>query len=196
MPTTFKKSQQIVYPTYGVGVITEIEERIFNGKPTLYYIIHIEANDMTVMIPVDKVDERRIRAIVPPDEAMAALDLLEGEAEAVPKDWKMRYEQNRQHLINGDVTDVARVVQTLYYRSKVKELPILERKLFDSATKLLVNELSISLEKTPKEVDDLIHERLESEREVTVPSTEEHPPEIDDFDAGVDEDDLEINREG
>lgn len=196
MSTTFKKSQQIVYPTYGIGTITEIEKREFNGKPTLYYIIYIETNDMTVMIPVDKAEDRRIRAIIPPERAMDALKLMEEEAEVVPKDWKMRYEMNRQHLINGDITDVARVVQTLYYRSKVKELPILERKLYDSAIKLLMNELSISLEKPQSEIEELVFERLESEREMVVAPPEVDVPEVDDFDAGVDEDDLEINKEG
>jgi CarD family transcriptional regulator len=44
-------------------------------------------------------------------------------------------------------------------------LPILEKKLYDSAQKLLEDELSISLRKTKKEVEDMIHERLEPPEE-------------------------------
>ncbi|MGI9256008.1 MAG: CarD family transcriptional regulator [Salinispira sp.] len=195
MPMTFKVSQQVVYPTHGVGTVTKIQKRDFNGHAVPYYTIHIETNDMTIMIPVDRAEDRGIRAIVSQKEAMSALDLMEGEAETIPSDWKMRYEQNRQHLLKGDVKDIARVVQTLYYRSKIKELPILERKLYDSAIKLLVDEVSISLKKTPIEVEELIFERLESEKHVVPPETEKVVPEVDDFDAGVDEDDLEINKE-
>lgn len=196
MPTTFKVSQKVVYPTHGVGEITEITEREFNGAPTKYYIIFIEASDMTIMIPVDKAEERGIRAIVPQSEANKALKLIEGAYEVAPADWKMRYEMNRQLLLKGSITDIAQVVQTLYHRSKIKELPILERKLYDSAIKLLVDELSISLNKGKEHIEEVIFERLESESELE--ATEEKNPSVeeDDFDAGMDEDDIEVNTEG
>ena len=196
MATTFKVSQQIVYPIHGVGKITEIQKREFNGKPTPYYIIYIAASDMTIMIPVDKAEDRGIRAIVPKQEALDALTMIEGEAESVPPDWKMRYEMNRQHLLRGSIADIGRVVQTLYHRSKIKELPILERKLYDSAIKLLVDELSISLEKTSDEIETILFERLETEKNTGQVPDVEGEVEVDDFDAGVDEDDLEINKEG
>ncbi|AHC16609.1 CarD family transcriptional regulator [Salinispira pacifica] len=196
MSTTFKVDQQVVYPTHGVGQITEIKERMFKGEPTPYYTIYIEVSDMTIMIPVNKAEERGIRAIVPKSEAEKALKLIEGEYEVAPADWKMRYEMNRQLLLKGSVTDIAQVVQTLYHRSKIKELPILERKLYDSAIKLLVDELSISLKKDRTHIEEMIFERLETEPET--PEVEEEAPKTveDDFDAGVDEDDIEVNEEG
>jgi CarD family transcriptional regulator len=65
-------------------------------------------------------------------------------------------------LKKGSVTDIATVVRTLYHRSKVKELPILERKLFDSALKLLVDEVSFSLRKSKDDVEQLIFSKLEA----------------------------------
>jgi len=44
----------------------------------------------------------------------------------------------------------------------VKELPILERKLYDSALKLLEDEVSFSLGKSKEEIESLIFARLES----------------------------------
>ena len=196
MATAFKVSQQVVYPTHGVGKITQIQKRDFNGKPTLYYIIYIEATDMTIMIPVDRARERGIREIVSSEKALAALRSMDDESEVVPTEWKMRYEMNRQHLLKGDVTDIIQVVRTLYHRSKIKELPILERKLYDTAIKLLVDELSISLEKPRDEIEVLVFDRLESEQSQNEEKAVVDVPEIDDFDAGVDEDDLEINKEG
>ena len=70
---------------------------------------------------------------------------------------------NLDLLKKGDVTDIATVVKTLYHRSKVKELPILERKLFDNALKLMVDEVSFSLKKTKEEVEELIFSKLEEE---------------------------------
>ena len=50
--TEYKVKQQIVYPSQGVGVITEIFEKEFNGEKSLYYKIYIEVSDMVVMVPV------------------------------------------------------------------------------------------------------------------------------------------------
>jgi CarD family transcriptional regulator, regulator of rRNA transcription len=160
--TQYQVNQEIVYPLQGVGKITAIEEKDFKGNPLLYYIVYLEVTDMTVMIPVDKADELGIRAIVSKNESSKALKLISEEHEPITADWKMRYQMNLDLLKSGSVMDIATVVRTLYHRSKIKELPILERKLFDSALKLLVDEVSFSLEKSKDEVENLIFSRLET----------------------------------
>jgi CarD family transcriptional regulator len=69
---------------------------------------------------------------------------------------------NLDLLKKGTVSDIASIVRSLYHRSKVKELPILERKLYDSALKLLEDEVSFSLRKPRDEVETMIFARLES----------------------------------
>ena len=68
---------------------------------------------------------------------------------------------NLDLLKKGTVKDIATIVRCLYNRSKVKELPILERKLYDSAKKLLEDEVALALGKTDKEISDEIHTKLE-----------------------------------
>ena len=158
---SFQVDQKIVYPSQGVGLITSIEQKKFNGAKIPYYVIYIEASDMTIMAPVDKAAELGIRSTVSRDEAQKALELIGEDFEPIPSDWKLRYQMNLDLLKKGKIRDIASIVRSLYHRSKVKELPILEKKLFDSAQRLLEDELSISLRKSKKEVEDLIHERLE-----------------------------------
>ena len=141
----YKKGQEIVYPLQGVGQIKSIEERTFRDSKLLYYIIYLEVSDMTIMVPVDKADELGIRSIVDKRQANKALKLISEEYEPVPTDWKARYQNNLDLLKKGSVLDIATVVRALYHRSRIKELPILERKLYDSALKLLVDEISFSL---------------------------------------------------
>lgn len=188
--TNFKVNQRVVYPMQGVGHIQSIEERQFSADKTfLYYIIYLEVSDMTVMVPVDKAEELGIRAIVSAAAANRALDIIQEENEAAPTDWKMRYAMNQDLLKKGDVTDTALVVRTLYHRSKLKELPIMERKLYDSAKKLLVDEVSLALGVTKAEVEKLIHTRLEADADKVVKESSRVIDE-DDFDDefdGVDE---------
>ncbi len=163
--TTFKVKQQVVYPLQGVGQVIDIIEMEFKGEPVLYYVVYIPVSDMTVKLPVDKAEGLGIRAIVPKEEAESALDLFTQEHEPIPADWKMRYQMNLDLLKKGSIHDIASVVRTLYQRKKVKELPIMERKLYDSALRLLVDEVSFSLGMTTDEVEELVFSKLELENE-------------------------------
>ena len=160
--TTFKVDQRIVYPSQGVGKILEIKEKAFKDSKILYYTIYLEFSDMTVMVPVDKAVELGIRAIVPKDQAENALAFISEEYAPIPTDWKLRYQMNLDLLKKGSVLDIASVVRSLYHRSKIKELPILERKLYDSALNLLQDEISFSLGKDKDEIAELIRARLET----------------------------------
>ena len=161
--TTFKQKQQVVYPLQGVGQIREIVELEFKGESILYYVIYLPVSDMTVKVPVDKAEELGIRAIVPKKEAESALEIFSQEVEPIPADWKMRYQMNLELLKKGTIQDIASVVRTLYERKKVKELPIMERKLYDSALQLLVDEVSFSLNISTKQVEELVFSKLEIE---------------------------------
>ena len=158
----YKVGQQLVYPLQGVGQVTTIEERPFRDETLLYYVVYLEVSDMTIMVPVGKADELGIRAIVPRPEANGALRLIGEDYEPIPTDWKLRYQMNLDLLKAGSVSDIATVVRALYHRSRIKELPILERKLYDNARSLLVDELSFSLGKDKGTIEEMINSRLEA----------------------------------
>jgi len=160
---TFQVDQKVVYPSQGVGVIKSIIQKKFKDSKIPYYVIYLEVTDMTIMVPVDKAAELGVRPTVSRDEAMKALELIGEDYEPIPSDWKMRYQMNLELLKKGSIRDIASIVRSLYHRSKVKELPILERKLYDSALKLLEDEISISLRKSKDEVQNMIFTRLELE---------------------------------
>lgn len=157
----FEIHQKVVYPSQGVGKITDIVQRKFKDEMLTYYVIFLEVSDMTVMVPVKRVDELGIRAIVSAEEAQHAIDMMGEAVEPVTSDWKLRYQMNLDLLKKGTVSDIATIVRCLYHRSKVKELPILERKLYDSAKKLLEDEISFALDKPVQEVEALLLAKLE-----------------------------------
>ena len=151
----FQVNQKIVYPSQGVGNIVEIQERMFRDKKVKYYVIYLDVSDMTVMIPVEKCDELGVRPIVSAEKAQKALDSMGEAIEPVTSDWKQRYQMNLDLLKKGTVEDIASIVRCLYHRSKIKDLPIQERKLYDSAKKLLEDEIAFALDKSSKEVEPL-----------------------------------------
>lgn len=157
----FQIGEHVVYPLQGVGVIKDIKERVVRNVPVLYYVIYIDMSDMTVSIPVEKVSESGVRAIVPKDVATKALNSISSKYEPVSVDWKARYQMNVDLIKEGSIFSIAKVVQGLYLRSKIKELPVQERKLYDNALNLLIDECSYSLGKDKKEIEKTIFLHLE-----------------------------------
>ena len=182
-PPVFVVNEHVVYPIQGVGEIRAIAKRTFRDNQVLYYDIYFETPDMTVMVPVENAESIGLRKIVSSKEALKALELLNKEYEQANTDWKTRNQQNLELLKKGTISDIAQVVKTLYDRSTSKELPIQERKLFDNASKLLIDEISLALKKSKKDSEAMIFEKLEGNRK-PVP---EAAPELD-FDKDLDDD--------
>ncbi len=158
---SFGVKERVVYPGQGVGEIIEISEKKFKDDMLIYYVIYFEESDMTVLVPAIKADELGIRTIVSADEAQTALTFLSEKFDPIPSDWKMRYQMNLDLFKKGSILDNASIVRSLYHRSKIKELPIQERKLYDSAYRIFHDELSYALQKPKSEIEAMIHSYLE-----------------------------------
>lgn len=179
----FAVDQRVVYPSQGVGQIKEIFEKKVGDNIVKYYKIYLEVSDMIVMIPVANASMIGIRPIVNAEDAQKALEILGEAIETVTSDWKLRYQMNLDLLKKGSIFDIVSIVRCLYHRSKVKELPILERKLYDNAKKLLEDEIAFALGKPSKEIEAMLHAKLEPLGALVVKKS----PIIDDDDDDDDE---------
>ncbi len=161
MSSEFSINEKVVYPSQGVGEIKEIFEKTVQDKTVKYYKIYLEVSDMNVMVPVENAKMLGIRKIVSAEAAQKSLEMLGQPVESVTSDWKLRYQMNLDLLKKGSIEDITNIVRCLYHRSKVKELPIQERKLYDTARKLLTDEIAIALGLDVKDVESMLHAKLE-----------------------------------
>ena len=157
----FSAKEIVVYPGQGVGTITDITKKEIDGEVIDYYVIYLSDSDMTVLVPKTGIDNLGIRRIVTKAEAEAALKFLSEDFEPIPIDWKARYQMNMDLFKSGKILDTASVVRSLYQRSKTKELPIQERKLYDSAYRIFQDEIAAALKMTKTEAEASIHLHLE-----------------------------------
>lgn len=157
----FKVGEHVVYPLQGVGVVQDIRTRVIQGQEVENYVIYLDISDMTVTVPVPKSETLGIRPIVCADEAQAAIDSIKEKYEPLIMDWKQRYQVNVELVKEGSILNVAKVVQSLHHRSKVKELPVQERKLYENALRLLVDESSYALNLPVNEIKKIVEENLE-----------------------------------
>lgn len=193
--TEFAINQKVVYPSQGVGTVTDIFKKEFNGEMVYYYKIYIPVSDMYVMVPVKNSSKLGIRSIVSKEEAQKAIDMISENFEPATTDWKLRYQLNLDLLKKGSIEDITKIVRSLYYRSKQKELPIMERKLYDNAKKLLEDEIAEALGIDPQEVEAMLHAKLEplgikaDKKSILDDDSDDFDDEIDDEKKSDDSDD-------
>ena len=160
----FKIGDNVVYPLQGVGCILAKEMR--NTRE--YYRVQINSSDMDVLLPVDTAQSLGLRHLASATEARKAISSLSVRREMGRTDWKQRLILNQELMKEGSMLAVAKVVNSLYHRSKVKELPVQERKLYDSALTLLVDEsssvLGIDQEEMKKKIFSTLTPSSSSER--------------------------------
>ena len=158
----YSLGDKVVYPVHGVGVIDSIEDKTVLGEKRSYYVIKLAISDMTVMIPTNKSEDLGLRLVVSDRAANKALKIIGSETTEMEEDWKSRYQQNFEKIKSGSILNVAEVVRNLFHRNKVKELSIMEKKLYENAYRLLVDEISYVKGLEREKVQNLVAQGLES----------------------------------
>jgi CarD family transcriptional regulator len=161
MKTEFKAGDPVVYPMHGVGKIDKVEEKDILGKKQLYYILKLSVSDMTAMIPVEKSESLGLRPCANKKMIEDALNILQENPENIDEDWKSRYNINHNLIKKGSLLELSQVVRNLYHRNRVKELSNTEKKLFEYALQLMIDEISASKGQEKLDVEDLITRQLE-----------------------------------
>ncbi len=146
----FTEGDMAVYPAHGVGVIESIVNQNVAGQDLDFYVLKILDNNMTIMIPTLSSENVGLRAIIKKSEVKDVLSILEKrDTEIVSQTWNRRYRDYMEKIKTGSIHEVAVVLRDLFLLSVDKDLSYGERKMKDTAKRLLVKEISLA-----KKVDE------------------------------------------
>ena len=158
----FKIGDLAVYPAQGVGVIESIEKKEVGGQTQDFYIMRILENGMIIMVPTNNAKTVGLRPIVSKEDVPKVFSILKKKPELPNNEssWNKRYKELVDKLKTGSIYDVAEVLKSLVFLQEEKELSFGERKLLDTARRLLVKELSIAQACSEEEIDNQIRQIL------------------------------------
>lgn len=156
----FKVGDKVVYPMHGAGIIEAIEEREVLGEKRNYYIMKIPIGEMKVMVPMDNVQEIGLRQIIDSDEINRVISILQDRPDVLNPSWNKRYRANMDKIKSGNIFEVAEVVRNLSIREKDKGLSTGERKMLESAKKILISELVLVNDVGEEYVEELLQKVL------------------------------------
>ena len=148
----------IVYPSHGVGEITDIQTfEIAEEKLEMYNVI-FDKEKMTLKIPTIKAKEIGIRKVSSRNEMKKTLEILKSKAKIRRTMWSRRAQEYEAKINSGILTELTEVVRDLFRNSNQPEQSYSERQLYESARDRLAREVAV-VEKTN---DDNAVEKIES----------------------------------
>jgi CarD family transcriptional regulator len=134
----------VVYPNHGVGTIENISTRSFGLQTERFYLLRLQANSLTVMVPFSHVQDVGLRRVTRNGEIIKVLEFMALGKSKQSADWKNRFKENSEKMRVGTLLDVAEVLKGLLIQQKEKPLSFREKKMLDRARHMLLTEVSTS----------------------------------------------------
>ena len=144
----FEIGDKAVVPALGVGIIKEIEELNLGDEVYQCYVIKILDNGLTYKVPVDNTESNGIRRVIAVETVEEVYDILrDRDTPADKQTWNRRYREYMNKIKTGDPIEVAAVLRDLARLKIEKTLSFGERKMYDQAHSLIVQEVAIAKDK-------------------------------------------------
>jgi|SRR5579871_1790016 len=141
---TFQIGDKVVYPNQGVGTIENISSRAFGSAYEKFYLLRFGYNSVTVMVPFSNAANIGLRRVTKDREIARVLSFLSNGVCEVNPDWKVRFKDNSEKMLSGDLLKVAEVFKGLVHLQVEKPLSFREKKMLDRARYMLISEISIA----------------------------------------------------
>lgn len=144
----FLVNDKVVYPGYGVALISNLVQRFVSGKMTSFYELKFFNKDMSVLIPEDRIEAAGIRKLSSDQDLEEMFKILsepfkKGNYEIGFNNWNKRNKKYQLNLRSGDLLKICHIYKDLEWISKSKELSFGERNLKTKIEQLLIEEISI-----------------------------------------------------
>jgi len=165
----FKVGDKVVYPSQGVSIVEKISKEVLAGTEMKCYHLRLIGSDSKVMVPLANSERVGLRPLSEKKnikKIMTRLKAAEGEN---AEDWKDRYRANLERIKTGDLDEIVDVLLCLAEVAGRKTLSFRERKMYDHARQLLVNEVAVvekrDVAKVEQQVEDSLGNVVKQEEE-------------------------------
>ena len=147
----FRVNEFIVYPSHGVGQISEISNQQFGDIKLELFVINFDKEKMTLLLPLDKAVENGMRKLADKTMMTGAMKTLRGRARIKRTMWSRRAQEYEAKINSGDLVATAEVVRDLYRNENQPEQSYSERQLYESALDRMAREVA-AINKTELDV--------------------------------------------
>jgi len=155
----FAIGDKAVVPALGVGIVKEIADLPMEGETYQVYVIKILDNGLTYKVPVNNTGANGIREVIPLEAVEKVYEVLRDRTTPADKQtWNRRYREYMNKIKTGDSLEVGAVLRDLARLKSEKTLSFGERKMYDQAHSLIVQEVAVAKDVDEQVIKDEIEE--------------------------------------
>lgn len=152
----------VIHPHHGAARVDQLESRRIDDEEVEYVVLESPINDLTVRVPVAKVDDIGIRPCMSKKRMKEVLAVLREDPSAQTGHWSRRLKRNQARMRSGEPTELAMVVRDLTAKLTRKGLSPAERRLHRSARRMLHAEMAAVVNGGPDEAEEMLAKALEN----------------------------------
>ncbi len=151
--------QTVIHPAHGAVTVENKTERDFDGEQVEFVVLGTD-DGLTVLVPIDQVEEAGIRDCMPKKDVKHVLEVLSDDPTPIKGHWSRRLKQSKERYRSGDPQEVATVVRDLAAKDERKGLSPAERRLYRDARRMIEGELAAVVkggaEAAERKIDDAL----------------------------------------
>ena len=157
---TFNAGEYVVYPTHGVGKVSDITKQTIAGSELELLVVNFDKDKMILRIPTAKISNVGLRKISDEKTMNEALETLKGKAKIKKVMWSRRAQEYENKINSGNPVAIAEVIRDIYRDENIAEQSYSERQIYDQAVDRLANEVSVysqcTLDEANKQLLDIL----------------------------------------
>ncbi len=135
--------EKIFIGDYGAGYIQDIESEELSHVKYNYVNIYLLLDDMNIMIPLDRIQNYKIRDILEKKELEKILTTIGDDCYCIESNWNNRYRSNKKKIQSGSTLKMCEVIRDLYMLEKKNMLPPGEVKILERVEGLVASEIML-----------------------------------------------------
>lgn len=141
----FSVKDKVVHPHHGAATIIKRVKQNVGGEKRDYFVLEVATEPLTVMVPVDTIEET-IRPVISKTAARKVFSTFKEEPVESGSNWSRWYKVLNEKMTSGDIYQVAEVVRDLTYAQQLKGISPALKRMLSKARLTLSSELQFALD--------------------------------------------------
>ena len=140
---------------YGLGTVTEIEEKELLGQKISLAKIFFPRENMKMQVNIDK-ETDLFRPLVEEEQVDAIFEHMKNHEGKSPSRANQRQRMNLEKIKSNDIFQLSEVIKDLHVMSTKKKLSFRESEMLDRARQVLIEELTTVTGRKSESLDERI----------------------------------------
>ncbi|MGH4138731.1 CarD family transcriptional regulator [Clostridium sp.] len=136
--------ENVFLADYGAGYVQNIDSNELSFIKDNYINIYLILDNMNLMIPIEKIENYKIRSILSKVELENALKIISNHFDYIESNWNNRYRINKKKIQSGNVVKMCQVVRDLHYLKKENMLPPGEERILERVEGMVASEIMVA----------------------------------------------------